>query len=214
MSYSNLSSDKALIWRITHRHNLPWVLKNGLQAANSATRTSDWKVIGSQALIERRGGRIVPLEPNGVLNDYVPFYFTPFTPMMYNIHTGRGGVNHVANDDVVILVSSLYRIVELGLSFVFTDRHAYLPMANYYSSLQNLPQVDWHLLQQRNFQRNPDDPAAIERYQAEALIYNQVPIEGLLGGICYSEQVQAELQEQADFLETQLQFYCRPNWYF
>lgn len=85
MSYLNLNPDKALIWRIVHRHNLPWILKNGLQAANSAQLISDWKVIGYQPLITRRGSRQVPLTPGGVLNDYVPFYFTPFSPMMLGV---------------------------------------------------------------------------------------------------------------------------------
>lgn len=214
MIYSNLNPEKALIWRIVHRHNLPWILNNGLQAANNVQPITDWKVIGYQPLIARRGSRQVPLAPGGVLNDYVPFYFTPFSPMMYNIHTGRGGVSYVPNKDLVILVSSLHKVAELNLPFVFTDRHAYLPMANYYSDLQDLQHVDWLLLQQRNFKRNPDDPAAIERYQAEALVHERVPIEALLGGICYSEQEQRELQKQADDLGVKLQFHCRPNWYF
>lgn len=214
MTYTNLNPEKALIWRIVHRHNLSWVLENGLQAPNNAKLNTNWITIGNQSLIERRGTRQVPLNPHGVLNDYVPFYFTPFSPMMYNIHTGRGGVNYVANEDLVILVSSLYRIAELGLPFVFTDRHAYLPLASYYNSINDLQQLDWPLLQQRNFKRNPDDPAAIERYQAEALVYQQVPIDALVGGICYSNQVQNELQNQADNLRVSLQFYCRPNWYF
>jgi hypothetical protein len=30
--------------------------------------------------------------------------------------------------------------------------------------------VDWPLLQKRDFKRDPDDPAKLERYQAEALV--------------------------------------------
>ncbi len=212
--YPNLNPEKALIWRITHRRNLPWILANGLYAGNSGPRSPAWVTIGNEELIDRRAHRKVPLPPGGVLNDYVPFYFTPFSPMMYNIYTGRGGVARVANPDIVILVSSLHRVVELGLPLVFTDGHAYPLTANYYNDLKHLTAIDWTLLQSRNFQRDPDDPAKVERYQAEALIHEHMPIEALLGAVCYTPEIQGELQEQAERLGTGLDIRCLPAWYF
>lgn len=212
--YPHLNPERALIWRITHRRNLPWILTNGLHAGNSAARSPDWVTIGNEELISRRAQRSVPLPPGGMLNDYVPFYFTPFSPMMYNIHTGRGGVRQVANADIVILVSSLHRVAELGLPFALTDRHAYPVTANYYNDLARLDAIDWPLLQQRNFQRDPDDPEKVERYQAEALIHGQVPIQALLGAVCLTQQVRQELLEQASELGVELDIRCRPGWYF
>ncbi|MFC0180134.1 type II toxin-antitoxin system toxin DNA ADP-ribosyl transferase DarT [Thorsellia kenyensis] len=214
MKYTKLNSKKALIWRITHRQNIPWILINGLHAGNETARSQNWITIGNEELINRRGNRTVPLVPQGVLNDYIPFYFTPFSPMMYNIYTGRGGVKYVSNSDIVILVSSLYHVAEIGLPFVFTDRHAYPVTANYYNNLADLTTIDWDLLQQRNFQRNVNDPEKVERYQAEALIYRHMPINALLGAVCYTEVVQQELQEQANRLNVKLDIRCRPSWYF
>lgn len=186
--YPNLNPEKALIWRITHRRNLPWILVNGLHTGSSTARSPDWATIGNQELIDRRAHRVVPLPPGGMLNDYVPFYFTPFSPMLYNIYTGRGGVARVANADIVT--------------------------ANYYNDSINLNAIDWPLLQQRNFQRDPNDPEKVERYQAEALVHGQVPIEVLLGAVCYTLQVQQKLQEQAAGLGVQLDIHCMPQWYF
>lgn len=214
MYYPSLNPDKALIWRVTHYDNMPWILQNGLQAAYGRLRCPTWKVIGSQDLIVRRGSRKVPLAPYGVLNDYVPFYFTPFSPMMYNIYAGRGGVEKVPNQDVIILVSSLHKVADLGLKFVFTDRHAYTCMAKFYNDLAELQKIDWGLLQRRDFKRKPDDPGAIERYQAEALVHSHIPLQGLKGAICYSEHVQQQLQGMAEQLGQTLPFHCRPNWYF
>ncbi|WP_337921315.1 DUF4433 domain-containing protein [Vibrio cholerae] len=214
MAYTNLNPEKALIWRITHRQNIPWILANGLHAGNGAVRSQNWMTIGNEDLINRRGHRTVPLPPQGVLNDYVPFYFTPFSPMMYNIYTGRGGVKKVSNTDIVILVSSMYRVAEIGLPFVFTDRHAYPVTTNYYNNLADLTAIDWALLQQRNFQRDPDDPEKVERYQAEALIHRHMPINALLGAVCYTQNVQQELQEQANGLGVKLDIHCIPCWYF
>ena len=213
-NYTKLNPEKAFIWRIVHRQNLPWIFENGLHAGNSPVKSGTWINIGNEDLINRRATRTVPLSPGGVLNDYVPFYFTPFSPMMYNIHTGRGGVRQVSNNDIVILVSSLHKVEELGLPFVFTDRHAYPPTANYYNALGSLDAIDWPMLQQRNFHRDTFDPEKIERYQAEALIYQQVSIEALMGAICYTEQAKQQLQQQAGERRLQVDIHCLPKWYF
>lgn len=214
MIYKNLNPEKALIWRITHLQNCYWILANGMHAANSTQKSADWVIVGNRDLIDRRSRRAVPLAPGGVLSDYVPFYFTPFSPMLYNIHTGRGGVASVANSNIVILVSSLHRVAELGLPFLFTDRHAYTVTANYYDQLGMLSKVDWGLIQRRDFQRDIDDPEKTERYQAEALIYQKVPVDALLGAVCYTKEAQRQLDETAVKLGIELNTFCRPEWYF
>jgi hypothetical protein len=86
--------------------------------------------------------------------------------MLYNIKTGYGGVPRQRNEDIVILVSSLRKVAELGLPFVFTNQHAYPVTARYFNSLDDLNQVDWPLLQSRDFRHDPEDPGKKERYQA------------------------------------------------
>jgi hypothetical protein len=214
MNYRNLNPDKALIWRIVHRENLPWILDNGLHCRNSPIQAEVYITIGNADLIERRCQRIVPVEPGGVLSDYVPFYFTPFSPMMYNIYTGRGGVTKRCNEDICILVSSIHKLNELGLQFAFTDRHAYLPFARYFNDADKLGEIDWRLLQTRNFKRNPDDPEQIERYQAEALVYNSLPVTGLIGIICHTDTVKNNLDNQIQTRGLRLDVRAMPQWYF
>jgi hypothetical protein len=212
--YPNLNPEKALIWRIVHRDNLPWILANGLYAGNSIVRSNQWINIGNEDLIGRRGTRQVPIVPGMTLNDYVPFYFTPFSPMMYNIYTGRGGVKQRSNAEIVILVSSLRHVHNQGHPFVFTDRHAYPVTARYFNDLNQLSEIDWPLLQMRNFQRNPNDPEQIERYQAEALIYQHLPVSGLLGIVCYTDELKLQLEKQIMQLGIQLDIHRLPGWYF
>lgn len=212
--YPNLNPKKALIWRIIHRDNLPWILRNGLHSKNSPTQDPRYVVIGNADLIDRRSQRAVPIAPGGMLSDYVPFYFTPFSPMLYNIYTGRGGVPRRANEEICILVSSVHKIHDLGLRFVFTDRHAYPPLARYFNDVAQLGEVDWSLLQARNFKRNPDDPEQIERYQAEALVYRHVPVSGLIGIICYEKAVKADLDTCIQAQGLQLDVRVMPQWYF
>lgn len=211
--YPNLNPQKALIWRIVHRDNLPWILDNGLHCGNSNVRSPSWVDIGNPELIDKRATHPVPIAPAGMLNDYVPFYFTPFSVMMKNIHSGRG-VKQRSNEEIVILVSSLHHIHKEGLPFLFTDMHAYYSWADYYSDLADLNKVDWPLLQSRNFKRDPDDPAKFERYQAEALIYQHCPISGLLGMICYTDETRLQLEHQIGERGLSLDVYARREWYF
>jgi hypothetical protein len=95
--FHNLNPEKALIWRIIHRDNLPWVLEHGLHCGNSAVRAPNWVSIGNPELIRQaRHATRCHCHRAGCLNDYVPFYFTPFSPMLRNIKSGRGGVHAAA----------------------------------------------------------------------------------------------------------------------
>jgi len=211
---SNLNPKKALIWRIVHRDNLPWILDNGVHCGSSAERAAVWVDIGNAELIAKRATQTVPRSPGGRLNDYVPFYFTPFSPMLHNIRTGWGGVQKRPNEEIVILVSSLPHIAALGLRFLFTDSHAYYQWANFYSDLADLDKVDWQLLQLRDFKRNPEDPAKFERYQAEALVHKHLPVAGLLGIVCYTEALRERIQEAIGARRLRLQVHARTEWYF
>lgn len=214
MLYTSLNPEKALIWRIVHLNNLPWILDNGLHCGNSAVKAPDWVNIGNPELIDKRANHPVPLPPCGGLNDYVPFYFTPFSPMLRNIHTGWGGIQKRPNEEIVILVSSLHHVAGLSLPFLFTDCHAYYQWAVFYADLTDLDKIDWQLLQARDFKRDPEDPAKFERYQAEALIYQHLPVSGLLGIVCYTEALKQRIEQEIQARNLNLPVYARTGWYF
>jgi len=213
MAYTNLNPEKALIWRIVHRDNLPWIWENGLHCGNSLVQSPSWVNIGNVDLIGKRATHPVPIQPGGVLNDYVPFYFTPFSVMMRNINTGWG-VQHRANEEIVILVSSLPHLQTLEIPFVFTDMHAYYRWATYYADLTNLDKIDWEILQNRDFRRDPDDPVKFERYQAEALVHQHCPPQGLLGVVCYTEAMKQQIEQQLADNRLELPVHAMPGWYF
>lgn len=210
---ATLNPEKALIWRIVHRNNIPWILDNGLYCSNSQIQSPNWEAIGNTELIQKRATHPVPITPFGCLNDYVPFYFTPFSPMLCNIKSGRGVVQR-DNQDIVILVSSLHKIKQLNLDFVYTDMHAYYHWANFYTDLQDLDKIDWPILQARNFARDLNDPAKFERYQAEALIKRHCPISALLGLACYNKQIEQQLKQHLQQRNITLDVITRPKWYF
>jgi hypothetical protein len=144
----------------------------------------------------------------------VDVYFTPFSIMVFNIKTGYGGIKHVPNEEIAILVSSLHRVQELGIPFVFTNQHAYPAAAEFFSDLADLERVDWPLLQSRNFKHDPDDPGKKERYQAEALIWKHLPINAVLGVCCYNQAANSWIQSETAWRKLEIQINTQPGWYF
>lgn len=211
---NSINQEKALIWRITHIHNLEWILDSGLYSGNSDKKSKNWISIDNQTIIERRNKIRVPLTPYGVLNDYISFYFTPFSPMMLNIHHGRG-VKQQENEDIIILVSSLNILTKMKIPFVFTDGHACYSWSNFYSKLEDLDKINWTILQNRDFKRDQDNPKKFEQYQAEALIYQSCPIEAIIGIICFNEKIKKYIENELSIRNLeQIKVFARKNWYF
>lgn len=209
-----INPEQARIFRIIHRANLEWVLGHGLHCGNSATRSPSWTSIGNQELIAKRATWPVGAAPYGVLNDYVPFYFTPFSIMMHNISTGWNGVPCHPKQDILILVASLRRVADLGLTYLFTDSHANSSLADTYSDLAMLEKIDWRILQARDFRRDPNDPGKLNRYQAEALVHRHCPVEALSGIVACDAAVALEAERQVAKQGASLQVVHRPGWYF
>jgi hypothetical protein len=210
----DLTPGKARIFRITHRSNLRWILENGLHCANSERSDPNFVQIGNAELIQRRRHRELPKPFGGFLSDYVPFYFTPFSPMMYNIYTGYAGITKRRNEDIIILASSIHKLRELAVPFVFSDRHACLEAATFSSNIDDLNRLDWDILQRRDFRNDPDDPAKLERYQAEALVQQHVPVEALLGVACYNEVALATINEDMAAMGVTVNVAILAGWYF
>lgn len=210
---SPLNPDKALIFRIVHRDNLSWILDHGFHAQSGKLRDPKFFNIGNPDLIQKRTTRVVNVGPGGTLSDYVPFYFTPFSIMMYNIHTGYN-VPQVANEDILIFTSSLSRISELNIPFVFTDQHAYTMMANYFTDLSDLNKIDWDLLNRKDFKHDPDDPGKKERYQAEALVWKHLPLDAVLGICSFTDQVDESIKEHLAQRHLNVRTIVKREWYF
>jgi hypothetical protein len=210
----DLRPDKAFVFRIIHRDNLAWILTHGIHCRSAAMVNPAYVDIGNPELISKRNGRAIPIPPGGTLSDYVPFYFTPRSPMLLNIKTGYNGIRQRGNEEIVILVSTLYKIRDHPLNFIFTDRHAYLQTAVFSSDMDGLSAIDWTILQNSDFKRDNDDLGKFERYQAEALIHQHLPTDALLGVACVNEDVAGQLRAQIAAAGLALKVAVTPGWYF
>jgi hypothetical protein len=211
----NLCQKNAYIFRIIHKDNLDLVLTTGCLSRGAAQHISNnnYTNVGNLDLIAKRNLRHIPCQPYGTLSDYVPFYFTPYSPMLYNIKTGHG-VEKKPMSDILILVSSLHRMKELSIQFVFTDRHAYLQTAQFFNDLSKLDSINWDILQSRDFKRDHEEPEKTDKYQAEALVYNKAPLNSLLGIICYNDEAKGIAEVKAVQYSVSIKVSTIPGWYF
>lgn len=127
----DLTPDRARIFRITHLANVPWILGNGLHCNSATVHDPNFVSIGNADLIAKRTKRVLPPPATGTLDDWISFYFTPFSPMLYNIKTGWNGIQKRPMQEIVLLTSTLHNFLAEGVVFVFSDRHAYLQIAKF-----------------------------------------------------------------------------------
>jgi hypothetical protein len=209
-----LNPEKAYIFRITHRQNLPWIFRNGLHCRNANRIDPNFVSIGDTGLIEHRHHHDLAIQGGGSLSDYIPFYFTPLSMMAINIKTGYRGVTQRPNNEIVIMLTSLRRLETNGIPFLFTDRRAYLRYAKFYNNLGDLDQINWTILQNRDFSKDPEDPEKTDRYQAEALVRDHLPITSLIAVACYNTTECEQAQQLADDAGITLRIVRRQGWYF
>jgi hypothetical protein len=213
--FPEFNPEKALIFRITHKSNFPWILDNGLHCRNSEKQDPNFVNIGSADLIAKRRSQPIKVPPGGTLADYIPFYFTPLSMMAYNIHTGRG-VQQRNNSEIIILVSSLRKLQKDGVSFLFTDRHASvnIPAPTFSSDLAKLEGIDWTILQNRDFVRDNDDLDKTNRYQAEALVHKSMAVDSLLGVACCDDEQKAWAESEVEKRKLNTKVVKQRGWYF
>lgn len=80
-------------------------------------------------IVNRRGSSSFSTPCGGVVNDYVPFYFSPATSMAFTINRGNVELRHPNGqnlgrafmDDIAFIVSNTQKIVEEQLDYYFTD---------------------------------------------------------------------------------------------
>ncbi len=132
--------------------------------------------------------------------------------MLLNILTGWNGLTKRDPEEIVVLVSSLDALRRCSVPLICSDRHAYLKTASFSDDINEL-NIPWDLLRARDFRSDPDDPTKKERYQAEALAYQHVPVAALLGVVCYNVNAKQAVGEAVSSRSLSLPTYDRPGWY-
>lgn len=185
--------NKIGITRMMHIDNVSHVLQNGITHVSSPKANATYVPIGDGSLINSRSQFKMP---NGkTLGAYIPFYFGFRMPMLYVIQKGFNGVPSVPPEKIVYCVSTVQKIIDYQLPFVFTDGHAVDGFTTFYSQLdvkniENL--IDKPAILSKYWKQDNDNDLK-RRKEAEFLVESDIPPEAIVRWIVYNEAAQKEL---------------------
>lgn len=203
------------IFHFTRVEHLTTIIEHGLLSDALAANHLQIEV-GNRGIKAQRARRPVPIEPGGLVGDYVPFYFAPRSPMMYAIHRGNVPTYGQGCGRLVYLVSSLERLWGAGFEPLGTDRNAVLDIAAFHREPQAIIDgVDWPLMSATYWSNTPDDPERRERRQAECLVHQRVPWKLIDSVVVKSKAIGDEVAEALAKLGDHVtKVFVRPSMYF
>ncbi len=174
------------LYRITHRENLPHILQYGICNKNHPDANPGFVPIGKHDIITRRNDHLVKIAGYGNIGDYVPFYFSPKSIMLYNILTGYG-VTKVKPEEIIFLVTDVPGIEKCKRLYFFSDGQANTRISKHYNDLKDLDKIDWEIVKSGDFTKSIDDNDRTRRYQAEFLVHEKVPVNCIKAIVVYNE---------------------------
>lgn len=184
------------VFRIVHIDNVEYLLTHGMFTKTHAQADPNYINIGDSGLIAQRNDYPVGINPpNGQLGEYVPFYFGPLSPMLLNIKTGYSGITQRPQEDIVYIVCRANSIVEYCDEWCFTDGHAKNTITEFYNNLDNLSEVDWNIVSERQWSNTEEDFDRMRRKQAEFLVKHHVPV-NCISSIVVLNQTKKEFVEE------------------
>ena len=166
-----------LLYHITDLDNLPGILgTGGLRCKYSLQQGGTAHVdIAYGHIQDRRAQTPVPCGPGGSLHEYVPFYFSPRSPMLFAIARGYVPGYSGTQYKILHLVTAVEDVVAESLQFVFSDGHAVMAMSDFFTDVSELSRIDWPLMSARYWHDTDEDGDRKRRRQAEFLIHLFVP---------------------------------------
>lgn len=202
---------KKYLYRMTHIENIPHVLQYGITHRNSQSANSSFVPIGDNSLINRRNTHI--LNNGTVLGDYIPFYFGTRSPTLYVIQRGFNGVIKTNPENIIYCVTSIAKVIDSEINFMFTDGHAIDSFSTEYSKAQieNIDSIlDYNAIN-ANVWIDENDLDKKRRKEAEFLLSQDLPTNYILGYICYNESAKSKLLEYGI---DESKIVVKPNCYF
>lgn len=203
--------DKKYLFRMTHVENIPHILQYGITHSTSLNFNPSYKPIGDNSLIVTRNNFI--LNNGKHLGDYIPFYFGPRTPMLYVIQNGFNMVAPTFVENIVYCVTSVQKIIELQLDFVFTNGHAVDGFTTQFTSsdIEGIDSIiDWDAVNAK-YWRSDTDLDLKRRKEAEFLVHGDVATDAILGFIVFNQNAKDKM---IVFGATAENILIKPEYYF
>ena len=133
-----------------------------------------------------------------MIGEYVPFYFTPRSIMLYNIITGYWApvVPKVEREDILVIRCALKDLSNLP-QFFFTDGQANDALTKHYNDTLHFNKIDWESIHASNFNKDGDVDRP-RRYQAEFLVRRHVPVEWIESFHTYNQKAATFVRDELE----------------
>lgn len=190
------------LYRITHINNIEHILKFGITHKKSKNANKNYVNIGDSSLIYMReekevfitngGDKIIYIIKPG---DFIPFYFGVKMPMLYVIQNGGNFTEKVKPSNIVYLVCSLKKIIDLGLDYYFSDGHIIDKFTTIYDKnyIDNINKIlDWNAINSQ-YWGGEENLELKRKKQAEFLVKGDLPVDVIIKFICYDEEAEKAL---------------------
>lgn len=182
---------------------------------NHKNADPDYINIGDTELIKNRSIYDVKITPpNGLLGEYVPFYFGPLSPMLLRIRDGKGGVVQRPQHDIVYVVCRVNDLISLCRYWCFTNGHAKNIITDFYNDIRHLNQIDWDMVYQQYWANTEEDYDRMRRKQAEFLVKDHVPVSCISAVVVYNENAKAIIGDIVAKLGLSIPVYVKRNFYY
>ena len=196
---------------MTHIENIPHILQFGITHFQSPNANPAFVPIGDGSMISTRSKHV--LDNGRHLGDYIPFYFGTRTPMLYVIQYGYNLVAPTPAANIVYCVSSVQKIIELNLDFIFTDGHAIDSFSAQYSqadvaNIKNI--VDIKAINAK-YWKDENDLDLKRRKEAEFLVLGDIAFDAILGYLVFN---QAAKEQMLAFGVAEENVHIEPTFYF
>lgn len=206
-----LNPNETKLYHITDVANLPGILgSNGLMSDVAMAGVTHEK-IGYAHIKQRRMTQYrIPCCNNRFVGEFVPFYFCPRSPMLYTINMGNAGKPSGCQKDILHLVSSVGRAIQLEKVWAISDGNAGAGYTSFDNKLAALDGLDWEIIKSNNW----SGEVRRNKKSAEFLIADCYPWSLIETVVCQNRQtadhVSKLLANQAKAPEVTV----LSNWYY
>ncbi len=192
------------IFHITSIKNLKMILDAGALTAKSFLDQEGcgYCNIAHEGIQNRRSTVVIDEDSGRVLNEYVPFYFAPRSPMLYAIKCGNVTGCMETQENILYFATTVEAIDSARLPYVFTNGHAIMQPLEVFDSISDVNQVDWETLleppllggyakywQDRQTPSKPKWSDRCRRRQAEFLVHQKVSWQYIKKIVVINEQM-------------------------
>lgn len=199
------------IYHFTHISNLSSLVSSGGIICKNGINSSSISFTSAayESVQEHRECFTVPVDPGGVIHDYVPFYFNSLSPMLFAI--SRNNIAGVDMRDIVFFKTTAQSVDNAGKLFVFTDGHGIMDFTDYYNDLSNLPEVPWNVVNARYWNDFPDGRRL---RQSEFLVHSKLDWNLIEVIGVYDNNMKTRVESAIQHLAYKPIVEIRTAWYF